>query len=137
MQKSNVQINLEKVADIRKRNPTAKHVYIRRVGQDGLVIDIPVDHAEVTIRRHPKWEIVSSSKEMDDEVEALFKEPEQAVEELEVPPKPSDKKKRKSDAEVISTVLENQMAMDTIRGSELSPQRTRGKKRGRPKKVRT
>lgn len=102
---SNVEENLKKLAEIREKNPSATHVYIRRCDKDNLVVDIPIDHAEFTIRNRPKWEVVSSNKQMDDVVEALFREPEELPVEVKpdyfevvdleivVPPKPSEIKK--------------------------------------------
>jgi len=87
----NIAENLAKLAEIRLKNPSATHIYIRRCDKDNLVVDIPIDHAEFTIRNKPQWELVASNKQMDDEVEALFKEPATPVEpEVVLPPKPSE-----------------------------------------------
>lgn len=112
MQPSNkIAENLEKLADIRRKNPTASHIYIRRTTKDNLVVDIPIAQIEFIIRNNPLWEVVASNKQMDDAVEALFKDEAPAADpvaapileqvldqelELEVPPKPSEiKPKRK------------------------------------------
>jgi hypothetical protein len=52
----------------------SKFVYVKRHGLDSLVVDIPLEHAVETLRRHPLWEIVSSDRTMRVEVEALFKD---------------------------------------------------------------
>lgn len=85
----NIERNLNILASLRKSNPSMTHIYMRRTDKDGLVIDIPVEHAEATIRLRKHWEVVASNKQMDDAVEQLFKEPEAPVE-LEVPPRPSE-----------------------------------------------
>jgi hypothetical protein len=106
----NIKENLAKLADIRKKNPSATHIYMRRVDKDNLVVDIPVDHAEFTIRQRPAWELVSSNQQMDDDVEALFREPAAPEapkeEEVVVPPKPSEEVpvKRKAHAKPKRTV---------------------------------
>ena len=91
---SNIEENLKKLAEIKLKNPSATHVYVRRVDKDGLVVDIPIDHAEFTIRNRPAWILVSSNKQMDDVVEALFQEPAPEPvpppEEVVVPPRPSE-----------------------------------------------
>lgn len=93
-----LELNKKKLIDIQKNNPGATHVYIRRFknGKDIGVTDIPVSHALFTITNHPDWEIVSSNKQMDEDVERLFMddmkndsgpEPEDIV---EVPARPSE-----------------------------------------------
>lgn len=104
----NVQDNLKKLADIKEKNPSATHVYLRRTDKDNAVVDVPIGQAEFTIRNRPQWELVASNKQMDDEVEKLFREPidngsssEPLLDievdkilrfpvEIVVPPKPSD-----------------------------------------------
>lgn len=93
---TNVQENLEKLEYLKQRNPSATHVYMER--DDHVTVDIPLAQAEFTIRQRPTWTLVSSNKQMDDEVAKLFEEPSEPVileepEVLEVPPKPSEKKR--------------------------------------------
>ena len=71
---SNIQSNLKKLADLRLNNPGATHVFVRRVGMDNEVIDIPINGAEMTLKRHPFWEVVTTNRQMDEEVEKLFNE---------------------------------------------------------------
>jgi hypothetical protein len=98
---SNAKKNLEKLEEIRKKNPSATHIYMRRIGKDNLIVDIPMDHAVFTIRQWPLWELVASNKDMDDDLEETFDQPDEyelgkqpepvkKEEELEVPPKPSE-----------------------------------------------
>jgi hypothetical protein len=88
---SNIEINLQKLAEIKRGQPKATHVYFRRVGKDGLIVDIPIEQAEFTIRQWPLWEITASNKDMDEAVEqSIIDAPEPPV---EVPPKPSESEK--------------------------------------------
>lgn len=72
---SKVEANLQRLREILEKNPSATHVYMRRCDKDNMVVDIPIDHAVFTIKNRPAWELVSSNKQMDDAVEALFREP--------------------------------------------------------------
>lgn len=108
---NNVAENLEKLAHIRLKNPSTTHVYIRRCDKDDLVVDIPIEQAEFTIRNRPYWKLEASNKQMDDAVEKLFLEPEPVIHpepieptvpegtlppyDITIPPKPSEKPKRK------------------------------------------
>lgn len=85
------QENMEALEQIKENNPTATHVYIRRTTIDNSVIDIPIMMAEDEIKKHPEWEVVTSNKQMDDEVEALFGG-EDDDPTVQVPPKPSEKR---------------------------------------------
>ena len=76
----NTQDNLDKLAEIKKSNPSATHVYMRRCDKDNMVVDIPMDQAEFTIRMRKFWKLEASNKQMDDAVEALFKEPDPDME---------------------------------------------------------
>lgn len=53
MKTSNVELNLAALNDILAESPATTHVYLRR--SDGVMIDIPLAHAEFTIRQHPDW----------------------------------------------------------------------------------
>ena len=66
--------NLKKLADIKQKFPNSTHVYMKRTGMDGLILDIPVDHAEFTIHQHPEWELIMSAQQMDKEIEQIFKD---------------------------------------------------------------
>lgn len=111
--------NLDLLRDIRSKNPSATHVYIRRFknGIDIGWVDVPVAQAEYTLRNNPTWELLSSNKQMDDEVEKLFADdktdveleqgaevkpvidvpprPSQEMPEVPIPPKPDAKQKGK------------------------------------------
>lgn len=69
-----VKDNLAQLEHIKKTQPSATHIYMRRNGEDGAVIDVPIkDHAITTIMRNPLWKIVASNETMDDEVAQLFR----------------------------------------------------------------
>lgn len=101
-QPSKLASNLELLEKIKKDNPSATHVYVRRFNREGADIgwvDIPIGTVLVTLKQHPDWEILSSNKQMDDEVEKLFNEkdgPEnpwdkdKELADVDVPPKPSE-----------------------------------------------
>lgn len=93
-QPSKLTKNLELLASMRAKNPSATHVYVRRFkrGVDIGWVDIPIEQAEQTLKQNPDWELLSSNKQMDDEVEQLFNEPAPApkVDDVELPPKPSE-----------------------------------------------
>lgn len=70
-----IDLNLTKFEEIQRTQPRATHIYIRRNGEDGAVIDIPLRDVITTIKRNPMWEIVSSNETMDADVAELFKDP--------------------------------------------------------------
>lgn len=87
---SKIEENLKKLSKIKTTQPLATHVYIRRANLDNAIVDIPISGAEFTIRNHPYWILESSNKEMDDKIEKLIIE-----EDVVIPKKPSEIKKRK------------------------------------------
>lgn len=93
----NVMENLRRLEEIKKKEPHATHVYMRRTNKDNLAVDIPISHADFTIRNNPIWILEESNKQMDYEIEQLFLEPEVKIESpiVEVPPRPSEIKKRR------------------------------------------
>lgn len=99
---NNIEYNIKKLAEIRASNPKATHVYFHRIGDDGLIVDVPIEeHAMTTIKQHPKWLIVASNKDMDEAVDEVFETPDAAETASDgdepqeiIPPKPSEIKKR-------------------------------------------
>ncbi len=99
---SNIIENMKILAEIREKNPSASHVYVQRYknGIDVGWVDIPIAHAEMTIRQNPAWKLLTSNKQMDDEVEKLFSDESTVTAEdmnsnepgdiLVVPPRPSE-----------------------------------------------
>lgn len=53
MNQSNIELNLAGLQQELKSTPAATHCLLRR--QDGVLVDIPIDQAEATIRRHDDW----------------------------------------------------------------------------------
>lgn len=123
---------IEKLHQIQKENPTATHVYIRR-SKDGVTIDVPVGHAELTLKNNPTWEIVSSNKQMEDEVEQLFREPE---DEPIAPHNPWEKKIGTDDLGTEERPVESQIEANNETVDTLPvPEKPSRKRRGRPKKI--
>lgn len=127
--------NLAKLKEIKAKNPSATHVYLRRWNKDKLIVDIPMSHADFTIKNNPLWELVSSNKQMDDDIEALFSEPEDKVtvedmakvrdgETLNIPPKPSEEKSMQT-----ALIPDDK----STHFEEKTTQPTKKKKAGRPK----
>lgn len=87
----NLQENMAKIANLKAKNPMLTHIYVKRVGMDGATIDIPYLQAEEVLRRHPLWVVESSNEDMEEDVAALFKEPDETEQPVvEIPPKPSE-----------------------------------------------
>lgn len=109
--------NKEMVKRMLESNPKTTHVYVKRWGMDGAVIDIPIRHIQLTIENNPFWEVLSSNRSMDAAIEKLFEDDtastpeyvaEKKVDTLEVPNSPST-------AEVLSAVKSlNLEAGDTL-----------------------
>ncbi len=96
---NNIIENMKILAEIRAKNPSATHVYVQRIknGIDVGWVDIPIAQAEMTLRQNPAWRLLTSNKQMDDEIEKLFNEPEADLamdgkdgNTFAVPPKPSE-----------------------------------------------
>lgn len=50
--------NLEILRKYLAEHPESKFIYMRRTTIDNRVIDIPVKHAEATIKHNPLWQLV-------------------------------------------------------------------------------
>lgn len=93
--------NEEVLERLKRENKNMTHVYIKRWGMDGSIIDVPLNSVAMTLKVNKMWEIVSSNKQMSEEVEKLFEDetasipslslsmPTVAVDNLEVPAAPS------------------------------------------------
>ena len=84
----NRQKNRLAVEDLLKKNPTAGFIYFKR-HTDGYVVDIPISHVPMTIKVNPAWTVVTSNKQMDSEIEALFLDSPEP-ESLDVPALPTE-----------------------------------------------
>lgn len=85
MQNSNIADNLNELFALKKANPDATHVYVIR--DDGQTVDIPIFHAEISLRNHPLWRVEGVAT-------AAAKSTHQPLQDAEVtlPPKPSQRK---------------------------------------------
>lgn len=56
---SSVEANLKAVKRILEEQPATTHINIRRA--DGLLVDIPLNGIDMTIKNHPTWMVDSGS----------------------------------------------------------------------------
>lgn len=83
---SNIDLNLQSLKEIQEENPATSHIYMRR--DDGVMVDIPLGHAEFTIKNHPDWVVEGGAVP---KIELAVSPAESALDELPIlPPKPSE-----------------------------------------------
>lgn len=89
MEPSNLESNLELLVEILK-NPAVTHIEMRR--EDDSLVDIPIAHADQTIRRQTSWIVVGGNYP---QVELQILGEELPVTE-QLPLKPSEEKPKKT-----------------------------------------
>lgn len=86
MEKLNSTLNLEGLKHDLAENPAATHALLRR--RDGVLVDVPLHNAEMTIRRHEDWVFEGVSVP---QIELSVRKRQQEQEELPIlPAKPSE-----------------------------------------------
>jgi len=79
-----MQNNLKKLADLKAENPFSTHIYMRR--PDGVSVDIPMDHADFTIRQNMDWDVEDAGVA---DAAAVLNKPTYATTALPAPAKPN------------------------------------------------
>lgn len=128
---NNVQSNLEKLKEITESNRSATHIYLRRVGEDNLVVEVPLSHAETTIRREKAWEVVASNKEMDDVVEQIFNQPDET--ETQPPADTMNEEEKKAAADKLAELETKEPVVPPKPSEAKKPRKPRAKKKAAKK----
>lgn len=85
MQDSNIADNLNELFALKASNPNATHVYVRR--DDDELVDIPIFHAEISLRNHPRWRVEGVATAAAKATHLPLQ-----AEKVSLPPKPSERK---------------------------------------------
>ncbi len=139
---NNIIENMNILAEIRAKNPSATHVNVQRIkkGIDVGWVDIPIAQAEMTLRQNPAWRLLTSNKQMDDDIEKLFNDEgtsesadvsdtghahatstSDTSSDIEVPPKPSEEAAAEQGGEPTTSTENDAAPSDVVSPPEPEP----------------